>query len=281
MQYFSILKKRDFFPFFLTQFFSAFADNLFKTSLVFLATFDVAFKTNYSVGVVTALISAVFTLPFLIFAAPAGQIANHYENSWLARIFKRCEVFIIILAWVGLSQGSFWIMLLSLFLSSTQATFFGPIKYSLVPAYLDKKDHIAGNGLIESSTFFAILLGTLVGGLLPKEYLGVIMFMSSLLCLYSSEKMVKTDVELGIIMIKGAVPGSKGGWVTIKDAVKKDLPDNVIYPAALLASVKDIEEVVNVSPEEIEEKVASVGADDSENQLAVGTAPEGGKKDES
>ena len=94
-------------------------------------------------------------------------------------------------------------------------------------------------------------------------------------------QVVKTDVELGIIMIKGAVPGSKGGWVTIKDAVKKDLPDNVIYPAALLASVKDIEEVVNVSPEEIEEKVASVGADDSENQSAVGTAPEGGKKDES
>jgi len=196
MQYFSILKKRDFFPFFLTQFFSAFADNLFKTSLLFLATFDAAFKTDYSVPVVSALISAVFILPFLIFAAPAGQVANHYENSWLARIFKRCEVFIIIIAWIGLSQGSFWIMLLSLFLSSTQATFFGPIKYSLIPAYLGTKDRIAGNGLIESSTFFAILLGTLVGGLLPKEYLGLIMFISSLLCLYSSEKMVKTDVEL-------------------------------------------------------------------------------------
>jgi large subunit ribosomal protein L3 len=94
-------------------------------------------------------------------------------------------------------------------------------------------------------------------------------------------QVVKTDVELGIIMIKGAGPGSKGGWVTIKDAVKKDLPDNVIYPAALLASVKDIEEVVNVSPEEVEEKIANVGAGDGEIQLAGGTAPEGGKKDES
>jgi large subunit ribosomal protein L3 len=94
-------------------------------------------------------------------------------------------------------------------------------------------------------------------------------------------QVVKTDVELGIIMIKGAVPGSKGGWVTIKDAVKKDLPDNVIYPAALLASVKDIEEVVNVSPEEVKEKIANVGAGDGEIQLAGGTAPEGGKIDES
>ncbi|MDP2193228.1 MAG: MFS transporter, partial [Alphaproteobacteria bacterium] len=138
----------------------------------------------------------VFILPFVIFAAPAGQVANHFENSWLARIFKRCEVFIILLAWLGLSQNSFWLMLLSLFLSSTQATFFGPIKYSLISAYLPTRDRVAGNGLIESSTFLAILLGTLTGGLIPKEYLGFIMLMGSLLCVYTSEKMVKTDVEL-------------------------------------------------------------------------------------
>jgi len=93
-------------------------------------------------------------------------------------------------------------------------------------------------------------------------------------------QVVKTDVDLGIIMIKGAVPGSKGGWVTIKDAVKKDIPGNVIYPAALRASAKDIEEVVS-APEEITEKNADVGAGNGENQVAGGTAPDGGNKDES
>lgn len=93
-------------------------------------------------------------------------------------------------------------------------------------------------------------------------------------------QVVKTDVDLGIIMIKGAVPGSKGGWVTIKDAVKKDIPDNVIYPAALRSSAKDIEEVVS-APEETTEKNADVGAGNGENQVAGGTAPDGGNKDES
>lgn len=196
MNYFNLLKRPDFLPLFSCQFFSAFADNIFKTGLVVLATFNVSFQTGYSPGLISGIISTVFMLPFFLLSGMAGEIANHVEGSQLAKVLKRAEVGIILLSWIGLQFDSFFLLLLCLFFSSVQATFFGPIKYSLIPAYLEPQDRIAGNGLIESSTFLAILIGTIFGSILSKQLLGFFMLLSSVAALYSSQRMVKSNVAL-------------------------------------------------------------------------------------
>ncbi|CAO5678065.1 MAG: Bifunctional protein Aas [Holosporales bacterium] len=205
MNYFALLKRRDFYHLFGCQFFSAFADNIFKTGLLILATFNVAFKTDYSPAILSAVISAIFICPFVVFAGLAGEIANHIENSYLTRLLKKAEAFIILTATFGLYLESLSILFLTLFLSSMQATFFGPIKYSLIPAYLESEDRIAGNGLIESSTFLAILLGTTLGGILtgssffgisPKLILSIVMLLSAFMCVYHANRMLPSTVSL-------------------------------------------------------------------------------------
>ncbi|CAO4839136.1 MAG: Bifunctional protein Aas [Holosporales bacterium] len=196
MNYFGLLKRDDFSPLFSCQFFSAFADNLFKTGLIALTAFHVAFQSHYALGFMEAVIAGVFILPFLLFSGLAGEVANHVENTHLARILKRIEFAIMVVAFLGLYFESFYILLFTLFLSATQATFFGPVKYSLIPAYLEPKDRIAGNGLIESSTFLAILLGTVIGNIAPKNILGLLILLSAAACLYFSNKMIPSTVEL-------------------------------------------------------------------------------------
>jgi acyl-[acyl-carrier-protein]-phospholipid O-acyltransferase/long-chain-fatty-acid--[acyl-carrier-protein] ligase len=223
MNYFSLLKRPDFSQLFLCQFFSAFADNIFKTGLLILATFNVAFRTDFSPGIMSALISAVFILPFVMFAGLSGELTNHIENTKLSRILKKAEAFIIFGAWIGLYFESMSILFVCLFLSSTQASFFGPIKYSLIPAYLDPKDRIAGNGLIESSTFLAILLGTTIGGILPKSLLGIFMVASSLMSLYSANRMVPSQVP---------IPSTTIEWhplINTRKLIRFALKDRVLF----------------------------------------------------
>lgn len=196
MNYFTLLKRQDFLALFSCQFFAAFADNIFKTGLVVLATFNVAFQTHYSPALLSGVISAVFMLPFFLFAGMAGEVANHIEGSKLARFLKRIEIGIILLAWVGLQMDSLPLLLFCLFVSATQSTFFGPIKYSLIPAYLEPQERIAGNGLIESSTFLAILIGTICGSILSKQLLGIMMIISSFAAFYASTRMIPSTVPL-------------------------------------------------------------------------------------
>nr|MBP9752385.1 MFS transporter [Pseudomonadota bacterium] len=205
MNYLGLLKRHDFYHLFGCQFFSVFADNIFKTGLLILATFNIAFKTDYSPSMLSAVISAIFICPFVVFSGLAGEIANHIENSYLAKLLKKGEAFVILIAVFGLYLESLSVLFLTLFLSSMQATFFGPIKYSLIPAYLEPEDRIAGNGIIESSTFLAILLGTTLGSILtgssilgisPKLILSVVMLLSAYMCLYHANRMVPSSVPL-------------------------------------------------------------------------------------
>jgi acyl-[acyl-carrier-protein]-phospholipid O-acyltransferase/long-chain-fatty-acid--[acyl-carrier-protein] ligase len=169
----NLLKSQRFLPLFLTQFLGAFNDNVFKNAFVIWVTYDIAQKVEIDIQVIIALASALFIIPFLLFSAFAGQIADKYERTNLIKIIKTVEIIIMAFCFVGFYFESIYFLLFLLFLMGIHSTFFGPIKYSLLPEHLENKELIAGNALIEGGTFLAILLGTIFGGLIIRRHFGV------------------------------------------------------------------------------------------------------------
>ncbi|ARU54410.1 phospholipid/glycerol acyltransferase [Oleiphilus messinensis] len=166
---FKLLRSRFFGPFFWTQFFGAFNDNVFKNVLLALITFNALYATGLSTDLMNNMGAVLFILPFFIFSALAGQIADKYEKSALIRKIKLFEIGIMSLAAIGFFTNSVWALLGVLFLMGTQSAFFGPVKYSIIPQHLHKDELVGGNAMVEMGTFVAILLGTLGAGLLSKS----------------------------------------------------------------------------------------------------------------
>lgn len=160
---FSLLRLRRFLPYFLTQFSGAFTDNVFKNALIILIAFTVTSSEN---DLLINLCAGLFILPFFLFSATAGQVAEKFEKSRLMRIIKLCEIAIMIAGAIAFFFGNITALMAILFLMGTQSTFFGPVKFSILPQHLHKDELIGGNGLVEMGTFVAILLGTMLGGLL-------------------------------------------------------------------------------------------------------------------
>ncbi|GAC1631865.1 MAG: MFS transporter [Nevskia sp.] len=160
----NLLRQRRFLPFFLTQTLGAFNDNVFKNALVILVAFGVAGLAPRQIDVYVNLAGGLFILPFFLFSATAGQLAEKYEKSALIRWVKLLEIAIMLLAVAGLHFRSVPFLLGVLFLMGWQATLFGPVKYSILPQHLHPSELVAGNAWVEAATFLAILLGTLLGG---------------------------------------------------------------------------------------------------------------------
>lgn len=150
---------------FWTQLYGALNDNLFKSALVIL----IAYKNISLFGVnsssMVALCGGVFILPFFFISATSGQLADKLDKVWLTYRIKEAEVGIAILGCLGILFQNYYIMLLVLFLLGLQSTFFGPIKYSLIPHYAPKEQLIFANAMVSSGTFVAILIGTIIGGI--------------------------------------------------------------------------------------------------------------------
>ncbi|HRP95147.1 MAG TPA: MFS transporter [Rhodocyclaceae bacterium] len=163
---FTLLQERRFLPFFITQFLGAFNDNFYKNALVVLITFQAAQMTSLSPGVLVNLAAGVFILPFFLFSATAGQLADKFEKSRLIRFTKLLEIVIMLLAAVGFALMSLPLMLGTLFLMGTQSSLFGPVKYAILPQQLREDELVGGNALVETGTFVSILVGTIAGGLL-------------------------------------------------------------------------------------------------------------------
>lgn len=161
-----LLGSRRFLPLFVTQFLGAFNDNLFKNALVILITYRIAAEGPFSAPVLVTIAAGIFILPFFLFSASAGQIAERSEKSGLIRKIKLFEVILALLGTFGLFTDNVYFLLGVLFLLGAQSTFFGPLKYSILPDHLREDELIGGNGLIEMGTFVSILLGTIIGGLL-------------------------------------------------------------------------------------------------------------------
>ncbi len=163
---FSLLKTRRFGPFFKTQFLGAFNDNLFKNALVVLLTFQATQWTTLKPELLANIAAAVFILPFFLFSATAGQLADKYDKARLARLVKVLEIAIMLIAGLGFWLHQLEILMFALFLLGLHSTLFGPVKYAILPQHLQENELVGGNALIEAGTFVAILIGTLVGGLL-------------------------------------------------------------------------------------------------------------------
>ncbi len=151
-------------PLFATQFFGAFNDNLFKAALLALFVYGSLVAAEHRDLAVNAA-AGLFVLPFFLFSALAGQIADRYEKSRIIRRVKLLEVAVALLAGVALVLQSLVLMLVVLFLFGLQSTFFGPLKYSILPQHLHETELVGGNGMVGMGTFAAILLGTIVGTL--------------------------------------------------------------------------------------------------------------------
>lgn len=161
-----LFKAKRFLPLFITQFFGAFNDNAFKNAFLIWFTYDIANYHGLDASVMVTLAAGLFMLPFFLFSATAGQLADKYEKSWLTQKIKQVEIILMFACAVFFFLKSVGGLLIVLFLMGTQSTFFGPIKYSLLPEHLKENELISGNGLIEGGTFLSILLGTIFGGLI-------------------------------------------------------------------------------------------------------------------
>ncbi|HCL39342.1 MAG TPA: MFS transporter, partial [Marinobacter hydrocarbonoclasticus] len=165
---FRLLSERRFLPFFVTQFAGAFNDNLFKNALLLLVTYSAGGLFGLSSDVVVNLAAMLFILPFFLFSAIAGQVADRYEKSTVIRWIKFAEVVIMGIAAVGLWFGWYEVLFLLLFLTGVQSAFFGPVKYAILPQALKESELVGGNALVEMGTFVAILVGTLMAGVMMK-----------------------------------------------------------------------------------------------------------------
>jgi 1-acyl-sn-glycerol-3-phosphate acyltransferase len=162
----ALLKTRRFAPFFWTQFSGALNDNLFKTALAVLLTYSVSASGGHSTSILVNLAAGLFIAPFFLFSALAGQLADKLEKSSLIRRIKLAEIVIMAgaaLAWI---MNWTYLLLALLFAMGAQSTFFGPVKYSLLPQHLRHREVVGGNSLVEMGTFVAILVGTMAGGIL-------------------------------------------------------------------------------------------------------------------
>ncbi len=163
---FDLMRERRFAPFFWTQFLGAANDNVYKNALVIFVAFHAATLTQLDANTLVNLAAGIFILPFVLLSATAGQIADKVEKSRLIRQIKLFEIAIMMIGVIGFWQSNLLLMFAALALMGVQSTIFGPVKYAILPQQLKVEELIGGNGLVEMGTFVAILLGTIIGGLL-------------------------------------------------------------------------------------------------------------------
>ncbi|MCT2559728.1 MFS transporter [Tsuneonella sp. YG55] len=172
-----MLRRRRFLPLFVTQLLNAFNDNLYKTAMVLFVVYSV-YNSEAAEGTFSAIASGVFILPFFLLSALAGQLADMRDKARIIRIVKAAEIVImsvgaagLFLAWKGIAVHLLAIplLMLALFAMGVHSTFFGPIKYAILPQHLREDEVLAGTGLVEAGTYVAILFGTILAGWIPVE----------------------------------------------------------------------------------------------------------------
>jgi MFS family permease len=173
-----LLLQRRFLPLFVTQFLGAFNDNLYKTAMVLLVTYHI-YSDETREAAFNALAGGLFILPFFLFSAIAGQLADGHDKARIIRIVKTAEIAIMVFGAGGLLFHSIPLLLAALFAMGVHSAFFGPIKYAILPQHLKPGEVLGGTGLVEAGTYGAILLGTIVGGIIPPPAsAGLVLFVA-------------------------------------------------------------------------------------------------------
>ncbi len=192
-----ILRRRRFLPLFVTQLFNAFNDNLYKTAMVLFVVYSI-YDSEADEAMFSAVASGVFILPFFVLSALAGQLADMRDKARIIRIVKACEIGIMAVGGAGLfvawqdmecaalagrcyvappallASSAIPLLLAALFAMGVHSTFFGPIKYAILPQHLRPREVLAGTGLVEAGTYIAILFGTILAGWIPVEVAAVL-----------------------------------------------------------------------------------------------------------
>ncbi len=154
----------------MTQFLGAFNDNMFKTALITLVAFHAASLTTLDSGLLVTILPGIFILPYLLFSATAGQLADKFEKSKIIRLVKVFEIGIMLFASAGFFLHNIWLLGAALFMMGMHSTLFGPVKYAYLPQHLGEHELIGGNGMVEMGTFVAILLGQVLGAWLAIQH---------------------------------------------------------------------------------------------------------------
>ncbi|MEM1262565.1 MAG: MFS transporter [Pseudomonadota bacterium] len=162
---FALLGRRRFLPYFLTQSLTALNDNVLRYGLILLVTQGRLSVGGMSPDVVASLSAAVFMLPYFLFSAFAGQLADKFDKASLILRIKVLELGLMLAAWLAIASGSGLALLSLLFLMGTQSTLFGPVKYSMLPQVLRREELTGGNALVEGATYLSIIVGMVVGGI--------------------------------------------------------------------------------------------------------------------
>jgi len=213
---FELLRQRRFLPYFVTQSFGAFNDNVYRQAIIGLLFYlgvSIEERTLY-----TNLAPALFILPYFLFSGIAGQIAEKLEKSRLVRITTTMEIFIMSLAGVGFVMESMPILLVALFATGVQSTLFGPVKYSILPSVLKPEELTGGNGLVEMGTSMSILLGMIAGGLIfvVAQANGPEAAAASIVALAVAGHLVSRAIP----RVEASAPDLKINWNPIPESVK-------------------------------------------------------------
>ncbi|MFQ6403685.1 MFS transporter [Methylophilus sp. 'Pure River'] len=213
---FILLRQQRFAPFFWTQGLGAFNDNVFKTALITQVAFNTASLTTLDGATLATLLPGLFILPFFLFSASAGQLADKYEKSQIIRLVKVLEICIMLFASIGFLSRSLVMLALALFLMGVHSTLFGPVKYSYLPQHLQPNELTAGNGLVEMGSFVAILLGQVLGAWLGSlEQHALFTSLSVLLVAVSGYHLSR-----GIPLSPAPVPDININWNPITETIK-------------------------------------------------------------
>ncbi len=170
---FALLGQRRYLPFFIVQFFGAFNDNVVRFAMIILASYTIYRVHPEQAAQLGLIAGALFMLPYFLFSALAGQLADGMDKARLIRIIKLAELAIMCIAMLGFWQQSVAILLGALFLMGVHSAFFGPVKYAILPQHLSAHEVLGGTGLLEAGTFLAILLGQLLGSLASPHIAGL------------------------------------------------------------------------------------------------------------
>jgi len=180
-----LLTKRRFAPLFVTQLLGAFNDNLFKNAVVLFVVYSV-YSDPHAETWFSAIATGLVTLPFFLLSALSGQLADQRDKAGIIRLVKLAEIFIMIVGAIGLMLAWFDfavhllavpLMLLAIFAMGVHSTFFGPIKYAILPQHLKKDEVLGGTGLVEAGTYIAILAGTILAGLISVDAAAVVVLL--------------------------------------------------------------------------------------------------------
>jgi MFS family permease len=184
----NLIRQRRFCPLFVTQLLGAFNDNLYKNAMLLFVVYSI-YNSESQEARFSAIASGLFILPFLVLSALAGQLADMRDKAKLIRIIKACEVGImlvggcgLLLAWqrVSVETISIPLMLAALLAMGVHSSFFGPIKYAILPQHLHADEVLAGTGLVEAGTYIAILAGTILAGFIPVEWAALVVVLTAL-----------------------------------------------------------------------------------------------------